>query len=60
MPRDWEAAGKRAEERGRQMQKAGGKLFFALTLPIVGAVVFGWVGLAIGLIVGVVALKATA
>jgi hypothetical protein len=44
----------RLDEAGRNMQKVGGKLTLALTVPIAGLVLFGWVGLAIGILIPIV------
>lgn len=44
------------ERAGRRLRKAGFTLTVALTIPLLGLAVFGWVGLAVGIVLSTVLL----
>ena len=46
----------RLEDAGHAMQRLGWSLTWSLTAPIVGFAVYGWIGLAVGLLLGMAIL----
>lgn len=50
-PRQWEAVGNALSSGGRRMQQLGCGLTLLVTVPVIGAILFGTLGL--GLVVGI-------
>ena len=48
-PKDWP---QRLEDAGRSMQRLGWSLTWSITAPVIGFAVYGWIGLAVGLLLG--------
>lgn len=49
-------AGERISQAGEKLQRSGCAMTAAVTVPLLGLVVAGWVGLLIGLVVAAVVL----
>ena len=52
-PKDWP---QRLQDAGWSMQRLGWSLTWSLTAPIIGFTAFGWIGLAVGLLLGMLIL----
>ncbi len=48
----------RLDQAGRKMQKAGGILTLAITVPVAGLLLFGWLGLIVGVLIPVAVFTA--
>lgn len=56
-PNAFERLGRSMQSAGDATSKAGGKLFFLFTVPIILAILFGPIGLIIGVIIAALVLK---
>ena len=50
---DWEARGRRVQTAGKAVQRAGTKLTLLVTLPVLGFVFFGFLGLVVALVLAI-------